>query len=228
MDIKVLNEINNNINSDIKYAIFDIDGTISRTTILTLYTYMKQKKIGNGIMYKLWLIYFAVTHIPLYLFIDSINREKFQKLFFQKLKSFSYEEVNTYAKGCFNEEIVNLFIKETVELINHFKSKGIKVILLTVSIDPLVKHYANYFDAPYECLKVKDVNGKPVVDYSNHKNLKYNYIKKFCPNEIIAIADSHHDLPILTYSNYSIIVARKKKKWTKKIKNKSIIIYKGR
>ncbi len=100
------------------------------------------------------------------------------------------------------------------------------MILLTVSIDPLVKHYSTYFDVSYECLRVKSINGKASVDFSNHNNLKYNYIKKYKPDEIITIADSKHDLPILNYSQYSIVIAHKKKKWFKKIKNKSkLIIY---
>jgi len=166
--------------------------------------------------------------VPVYLIIDAISREYFQKLFFFKLKEFSYEELNNYALECFNERVINLFIKETVELIDYFKSKGIKVILLTVSIDPLVKHYSTHFDVPYECLKVKSINGKAAVDFSNHKDLKYNYVKKYTPDEIITIADSKHDLPILTYSQYSIVIARKKKKWFKKINNKSkLIIYIG-
>jgi len=227
LDINILNEINSNITSDTKFAIFDIDGTISRTTILTFYIYAKEKKISNKLLYKFWLMYFVITHIPLYFLIDSISREQFQKLFFLKLKEFSYEEITNYAEKCFKEKILNLFINETIDLINNFKSKGINVILLTVSIDPLVKHYGNFFNAPYECLRLKNNNGKVQVDFSNHRNLKYNYIKKFNPNEIITIADSKHDLPILEYSKYSIIIARKEKKWYKKIKSKStLIIYK--
>ncbi len=228
MRLDVLNEIDKNINTNIKYAIFDIDGTISRTTILTLYTYMKQKKVNNKLLYSLWLIYFVTTHIPFYLLIDAVSREYFQKIFFLKLRGFSYSEICKESNECFNERIVNLFIKETVELINYFKSKGIKIILLTVSIDPLVKHYADYFEAPYHCIKVKNINGKAVLDLSNHKNLKYNYIKSFNPNEIVTIADSKHDLPVLEYSKYSIVIARKEKPWIKKIKNKSTtLIYKG-
>ncbi len=78
MNLDVLNELDKNITPNIKYAIFDIDGTISRTTILTLYTYMKEKKFNNKLLYDIWLIYFLITLVPVYLIIDAISREYFQ------------------------------------------------------------------------------------------------------------------------------------------------------
>lgn len=85
-------------NKKIEYAVFDIDDTISKTTILNLYFYLKKKSIGNRFIYKLWLVYFCVTHIPIYLIADAISRDLFQKSLFPKLSNFPFKSWNHTAR----------------------------------------------------------------------------------------------------------------------------------
>ncbi len=57
-------------NDGVKYAIFDVDNTITKSNILELYIYSKRKKVGNSKIYKLWFIYFVILKVPIYLILD--------------------------------------------------------------------------------------------------------------------------------------------------------------
>lgn len=131
--------------------------------------------------------------------------------------------MESYCKDCFAEIIINLFIPETIELIDYFKKNNVKIVLLSMSIDPLVKQYSEYFNVPYYCLRVNDESGKAVVDLSNQKNFKFNIIQKYDPAKTVVIADSKHDLPILRYCKYPIVISHKKNAWISLLENPLVI-----
>ncbi|MFC4767123.1 haloacid dehalogenase-like hydrolase, partial [Effusibacillus consociatus] len=109
-------------------------------------------------------------------------------------------------------------------LIVHLKKKGVKVVLLSHNIEPLIKQYAKYFNVPYVCLSVKPNGNRCEVDLSKLADFKLREIQKYDPSKTIAIGDSKHDFPVLNYVKYPIVVCHKKEKWIDNLQNKPLII----
>lgn len=172
-------------------------------------------------MYFLWLVYFYHTYI-------FNNRQYEQRIiwqsFLKRLSKFKFVDLEKCAEEFFNSRLTSKFIKEIHDMVFYFRDNGISVILLLGTIDSLIKNYSEYFKVPYESIKVTNNNGYVKVDYSNFDNHKIDFVKKFNPEETVTIADSKHDLEILKYSKYSIVVAIKRiKPWMQQLENAHII-----
>lgn len=198
----------------IKYAIVDVDNTITKSNVLDLFLFLQKKRLK--FLYKPWIVFF-ITKVPIYLLLDLINRELFQKAFYKNYKKYTHNDLNEGGAELFNEILKNRFIQDVHDLIFYLKDCGIEVILLSTSIEPVVKEYGKYFNVKYKCLEVFESGGRAFVDLTNLKNFKENYIKIFNKDEIISIADSKHDKKVLMYSKYAIIVNKRTKKWMDKI-----------
>ncbi len=202
----------------VKYAIFDIDGTISRTNIIKTYCFIKRKLAKSRVTFLLWLGLLIVIKVPVYACIDFFSRDLFLKRFYQKFETLKYSELSMLCKEYFCKEVVNLFIPETIELIAKLKERGLEIVLISMGISPLVDQYAAFFGAAYHCITIRDVNNQPKVVVSEINDFKLNIVNRFRASEVIAIADSKHDLPLLTYCKHAIIVANGKiKPWMKNV-----------
>jgi phosphoserine phosphatase len=211
-----VNELKRN---GIEFAIFDVDNTITRSNILELYFYIKKDKFKIKALYFLWFGFFVISHIPIYLTLDFFSREKFQRTFYKNYRNTNLDEINRNAKNLFENVLKKKFIKDVHDLLFCFKNAGIKVVLLSTSIEPLMRQYGEYFDVPYECLRVFEDKNITTVDLSGLNDFKHNFIRKYDPKKTVSIADSKHDLPVLGYTSYSIIIGKSQKKWMKKIDN---------
>ncbi len=199
----------------IKYAIVDVDNTITKSNVLDLFLFLQKKRLKS--LYKLWAVFFCLTKVPIYLLLDFFNRELFQKAFYKNYNKYTLNDLNKGGRELFNEILKNRFIQDIHDLIFYLKDKGIEVILLSTSIEPVIKEYGKYFNIKYKCLEVFESGGRAFVDLTHLKNFKENYIKMFNKDEIISIADSKHDKKVLMYSKYAIIVNKRTKKWMDKI-----------
>lgn len=96
MDINKNNEkfdfINELIQKGVTHALVDVVNTIAKANITELYLFMMKKKLSKLSWY-LWCIYFAVIWAPIYLFLDFIDRDLFQKAFYRRYKKFTVQEI---------------------------------------------------------------------------------------------------------------------------------------
>lgn len=219
----MVEHIDDLIQREVNVAVFDVDNTITKSNVLDLYLYIKFQKTKVKMFYYTWFIFFAITHVPIYLVLDFFSRELFQRVFYRKYKKYSVKDINEYSVQLFNKKLKYKFIKDIHDLIFYLKSKGVKVILLSTSISPLIKQYAKYFDVEYKSLEIKDKNDKAEVDTTSLENFKFNFIKNYNPQFTISVADSKHDLPVLEYTKYSIVVANKKSNWFKNLKEPVVL-----
>lgn len=207
-----------------KYVVIDVDNTITKSNILELYLFLKSRSFKTNYRYYLWLIFFAVTQVPLYIVLDFLNRDWFQRFFYRSYRKNSLKELERYSEELFETKLVLKFIEEIHDLIFYLKSKNVKVELLSTSIEPVVKQYGHYFGVPFVGLKVLEDNNRLRVDCSSNKDFKLNHIKKYNQENTIAIADSKHDLKMLNYVDYPIVVCSREKGWFKKLNKKPFIV----
>lgn len=232
-------------------AVFDVDNTIVRTNITELYIYMKLKKMkermsgfaatdGAGdakwedririklltrffpVRRLLWLSGFALL-APYYLLLDYFSREAFQRVFYRRYSEFSRSDIERESRQFFQEVLVHRFIPAARDLLVCLKERGVSVMLLSTNIEPVVREVAKCFDVPYVCLKLNESNGRALVDLGNLSRFKQREIERFNPETTIAIADSKHDLPVLMHARHAVVVAKRRKRWMRKLKNSVIL-----
>lgn len=211
------------IKKGVKNAIFDIDNTITKSNIVDFYLFIKSKHIRNKWCYYLWFGAFLFT-IPGYLMLDFFNRGWFAKMFVNRFSSFSKKDLEQGAKEFFEKKLKKRFIKQVHDMVFFFRDNGVNVYLLSCTIEPIVKCYGEYFEVPYRCISVLEKDDKVKVDLSNFTNFKENFVYSFDPDCTVTIADSKHDIPILKYCRFSIIVTNNRiRNWMRGLKNSIIM-----
>lgn len=211
----------------IRHAVIDVDNTIVRTNIVELYLYMKRKRMkgpARRLKWWMWLVPFALFRVPLYLAVDFRNREAFQRLFYKRYGEFTVAEVEEDAAAFFGEVLSAKRIRSTHDLIPELKRRGIEVMLLSTNIEPVVKQVARYFGVSYTCLRLLESEGRACVDLEPLPDFKGRAIAAYEPSTTLAVADSKHDLPVLSYVEHPIIVADKRKRWMERVGRNPVIL----
>ncbi len=210
----------------IKDIVVDVDNTLVKANILELYLYIQEKRTAHKFIWYIWFIYFIMVWVPYYLTLDYLSRDRFQRAFYKRYLKIPISEVESSAKELFEQKYKRRFIRSTYSIITFLKEHDVKVTLLSTNIDCMVRHIASYLDVPYKCLRTKAKGKFTEVDLSELENFKFNEIKRFTPSTTIAIADSKHDLCVLKYVDFPMIVSNKKKRWMDCINNSYILVSK--
>lgn len=199
----------------IKTAVFDIDDTVSFTNFVMLYCFLKSRKLKNesALSKALWLAGFLSVKVPEYLFLDLIDRKYFLSDYVSSFSEFTVKEIEQWSELYFNTKVRKLIIPETQRLIKKLKRNGVQVELLSMTLDILASEYARFFDCPYHALKTSEKNGHIYVDKKQIKDFKARQIRKYDRTGLLAAADSRHDLPVLKYAQYAVIVGTQRKQW---------------
>jgi phosphoserine phosphatase len=217
--------IDNIIQNGATHALIDVDNTIAKANITELYLWMKRKKCKTTLHWYLWCVYFAICWGPLYMLLDFIDRDLFQRAFYRRYDQFTMQEVEGNAKELFQKKYKKKFIAHTHDLIFYLKEKNISITLLSTNMDCVVKEYADYFQVSYICLQVKEMhNGRVQVNLEPLRDFKYRAAASFCAQSTIAVADSKHDLPVLNYVKFPLIVSNKRKSWMSGLKKELILL----
>ncbi len=198
------------LSKGLKLAIFDVEGTLVNSKVTDYYVYIKKKKTTSALLHKIWKLKTFLIFGLYWLCLDKIDRSLFQCSFYKKLSRISFDELSYYGKHYFEEYLNNRFILYTHDLLFYLKNKGIEVILLSTAIDPVIKQLADYFSTPYTCIRVRSDQDN-YIDVLHIKDFKIHFISQFEAETMMVIADSKHDLEILRYSRYPVIVAKKER-----------------
>ena len=201
-------------------ALIDIDNTLAKARITDLYMWMKRKEFTSIGLWRVWLIYFAVCWGPVYLLLDFINRDWFQRAFYHRFHRYALQEIEKNAEELFESKYKQGFIAYTHDLIFYLKRNNVKVTLLSTNITPVVKLYGQYFDVPYICLPVDKREDGVRVNLDRLQDFKIRAAKQYEASKTIAVADSKHDLPVLNHVQYPFIVSKTKKKWMAHLRTK--------
>jgi len=117
-------------------AVFDFDGTITRKD--TLLEFIKFSK-GNCRFY-LGFLLFSPLLVAMKLKIYPNWKAK-QKLFSYFYKDISIEQFNEWGNG-FSAEIDKIVRQKAIETIKSHKEKGVKVIIISASVENWIKPWA--------------------------------------------------------------------------------------
>ena len=210
--------INEWISRGMTHALIDLDNTLVEANVTELYFYLKRGTIQRDMYWILWCIYFSLVKAPIYLLLDYFNRELFQKSFYRLYCSFSVEVIENAAEHIFRKKCASSRIEYTHHLIKYLKERDVHITLLSTNIEPMVKRFANEYNVSYACLPFHSKGLRCLVQLDSLRDFKLHYISQYPSSSVLAVADSKHDLPVLCYADYSIVIADQPKPWMKNIR----------
>ena len=80
-------------------ALIDLDNTLVQANITELYFMLKRNALARQWKWRIWFSYFVVCLAPIYLLLDTINREWFQRAFYRRYHSFTLEQIDSAAEA---------------------------------------------------------------------------------------------------------------------------------
>ncbi len=195
-----------------RYAVFDLDGTILRSNIVMPYVYVRRRMM-HPCLFWFWFVGYLVYAGIYYRWLDARSRLLFQKRFFRRYERLPYDGVCRWSARYAQTALQHRSIVPVRELLDHLKSRGVAVSILSTGITPVVEPIAAALGVSCNCIEVKNVNGRCEVSLEALEGFKERIIEAFDPACTIAVADSRHDLPILQRVRFPVVVAGKYRAW---------------
>lgn len=186
-------------------AFFDVDGTLLSSTIVHCYLWLRKSSLSP--IHKLfWFIGF-LPKIVYYLILDKISRERFNRVFYRNYRGMDAAHVKDLADDMFNNYLRQRIFPEAISQIEEHKAQGDHVVLLTGSLDFIVRPIAEHLGADSVlAAKLSEQDGKftgelttePLIGEQKAIALK-GYAKKtgVSLDVCYAYSDSKSDLPML-------------------------------
>ena len=132
-------------NTEKRVAFFDVDGTLLKSTIVHYYIWMRSARMPS-LLKSLWLIGFLPKTIY-YLILDSISRSRFNEVFYRNYRGMEVTEVKALSTEMFETSLRPKIFSEAVSQIQEHKEQGTTVVLVTGSLDFIVRPIADYLGA---------------------------------------------------------------------------------
>lgn len=197
-------------------VIFDVDGTLvkgqSQKVFLKLLRNKNICKFTDYVFISIWFIAYKLSIIKDTNIIREIAYSKLADFNISKLDKIISEEFHLFK---------NIIYNESYNLINKHKKLNHKLLLISASVDPIIKKLSNEFKIKDYLCTILDVHnnkftGKILGDalYGSNKRTKikdYLNNSKIKYDKIIYYADHISDLPIFEFVDIPICVNPDKK-----------------
>ena len=186
-------------------AFFDVDGTLLKSTIVHYYIYLRSARMPS-LLKSFWLIGFLPKTIY-YLILDSISRSRFNEVFYRNYRGMEVAEVKALSTEMFETSLRPKIFSEAVSQIQEHKEQGTTVVLVTGSLDFIVRPIADYLGADAVLApQLREENGRftgelttvPLIGEEKAKAVRsYANQNEISLKASYAYGDGSSDLPLL-------------------------------
>jgi len=194
-------------NKSVTAAFFDVDGTIIHTTIVHYFIYFKLKSLSKSKWRaRVWYPWFLLK-CGGYLALDKVNRMLLNRLVYRNYAGFSVNEVKDAAEACIDRIADSRWLIGAREEIDSQRRTGRHVVLVTGSLDFLMKPLAIQLGgAAVLASTLEEHNGEftgelvgsPVIaEEKRRKMLAFADANGIDMGQSHAYGDSSADLPML-------------------------------
>jgi len=203
--------INKIESANINTAVFDLDSTLLKTNIASLLFFINRKR-KSKIGYILWLIKISPL-IPILKIIDKFYRPLTQLIIFNMYLGYSDETIKLDCEEYLSLHYKNKLIKESYEFLKILRGKGVDIYILSTNLHVFVNSISNRISAKGIGVSLDEFRKLSTFNKIKYlEQFKQNTILKENLTDFIGVGDSKYDMPIFTYSNYSILVCDRNKK----------------
>lgn len=183
-------------------AFFDVDGTLTRTTVLHPLIWYQKARLPWW-RFVLWFVGLCLD-VPGYVLTDRRSRTKFTRRFYRRYAGLNAEEVARFHRHTVATTYLPRLYREAVERVNWHRRQGHRIILVSGGLDLTLEPLAQYLQAHHlVCARLQqrngiltgELDGLPMVDEE-----KANALRRCADIDLkrsFAYADSISDLPML-------------------------------
>lgn len=186
-------------------AFFDVDGTLVSSTIVHCYIWLRTNSY-SPIQKFFWMIGF-LPKVIYYLILDKISRTHFNKVFYRNYEGLDVSEIKSSASTIFDNYLKVRIFPEAISQIEEHKENGDQVVLLTGSLDFIVRPIAEYLGVDSVLAPslnelggrfVGELKSKPLIGEEKAIVMKRYAEKSGVSLDVCyAYSDSQSDLPML-------------------------------
>ena len=126
-------------------AFFDVDGTLTRTTILDPLAWYQRTRLGP-VRYRLWYAG-LVLDIPRLMWIDRRSRSRVNVVFFRRYAGLSLSDLRAFHEQAFAETLQRRLFPAAVACLNEHRRQGHRIVLLTGGLDAVMRPLARHLGA---------------------------------------------------------------------------------
>jgi HAD superfamily hydrolase (TIGR01490 family) len=186
-------------------AFFDVDGTLTRTTILSPLIWYQRARLSRP-RYALWLTGMLLD-VPRLVWIDRRSRSRLNVVFFRRYRGLPADDMRAWHRRTFDDTLRRRLFPAALACLDEHRRQGRRVVLVTGGLDFVMRPLAEYLGAAdlfATHLAERDgrftgeLAGAPIAD-AHKGELMREYAQKHGIDlaQSFAYTDSHGDLSML-------------------------------
>ena len=193
-------------------AYCDVDGTLTATTIVTPMLWFRRKR-GTWAD-KIWIASLPLRG-PWWLLLDRLDRGASNRAIYGNYRGFDARWVRENAQACFEQCLKPRFFPKALVRLGELKRAGVKLVLVTGSVDFIMQPLADYLEAELIAPRLLEEGGKLSGKMSQEPltgKEKFDAVVRHAAEHKIdlsasyAFGDAHGDLDMLNAVGHSIAV----------------------
>jgi HAD superfamily hydrolase (TIGR01490 family) len=195
-------------------AFFDVDGTLTRTTILDPLVWYQRSRLSRP-LYALWLAGLALD-VPRLVWIDRRSRSRVNTVFYRRYAGLRADDLRAWHRQTFADNLRRRLYPAAAACLEEHRRQGHRVVLVTGGLDFVMRPLAEHVGADdvmathlaeRDGVLTGELTGPPIAD-ERKGQLVREYAEKHGIDlaRSFAYADSHADLPILDCVGHPVAV----------------------
>jgi HAD superfamily hydrolase (TIGR01490 family) len=173
-------------------AFFDVDGTLTRTTILDPLIWYQRAHLSRP-RFALWAAG-LLLQVPYYLWIDKRSRAQFNTVFYRRYAGLNAADLRDWHRQTFAENLQRRLFPAALDCVRDHKRQGHRVVLVTGALDFVMQPLSEFLaadDFVATQLVVRDrrftgeLTGPPIAD-----DYKAELVRAYAENHGIDLARS--------------------------------------
>ena len=126
-------------------AYFDVDGTITRTTILHPLIWYQRAHLSRPrfVLFALGML----ARVPYYVWTDRRSRGRFNLVFYRRYVGLRMESLRDWHRRTFAENFQRTIFPAAVECVRDHQGRGHRIVLVTGGLDFVMRPLAEYLGA---------------------------------------------------------------------------------
>lgn len=128
-------------------AFFDIDGTLTKTTIVHYYVFFRKRRLPR-LLRGPWTLYYLIRCL-LFMLLDRVDRSLFNRVFYRSYRGMSVQTLQDEVSACYRQVVHPRYFKGAQDCVAGHREAGRSVVLVTGSIDFMVAPIAKALHADH-------------------------------------------------------------------------------
>ncbi len=193
-------------------AIFDVDGTLIDSNVVSHYVWLKMRELPVALR-PLWAATFA-ARVPYYWALDKISRAHFNRAFYKNYRGWKPARARKLGEDSFSGYVLKRLYPEAIATLRAHKAAGHRVVLLSGALDFILEPFEDLADDVLTArleeengVYTGELSGAPVAGEARARMLaSFARRRKLDLSRSYAYADSISDLPMLEAVGIPVVV----------------------